>query len=95
LAAQPDRYRNSLGFISRHGRGSSVGSDSPQVLQEFLTLRSMLSAGIVDCMETGSRTTDAAHFVVKDDADRRGPSTHDLVEELGGALGMMASCADT
>lgn len=55
----------------------------------------MLSAGIVDCMETGNRTTDAAHFAVKDDAGRHGPSTHDMVEELDGARGMMASWVDT
>lgn len=56
----------------------------PQVRQEPRAVRPVLAAGVVHGVEAGNRAADAAHFVVQENPDRRGPLPHDVVDELGG-----------
>jgi hypothetical protein len=78
LRSFPDLHpgQRFLSELVRH-RGSQIG-------EEFRMVGLMLSAGIIDGVEARDRATDAAHPVVEKNANCSGPSSHDVVDEIGG-----------
>jgi hypothetical protein len=60
---------------------------SLQIRQKMRAIYPMLATGVVHSVEAGNRTADAAHLVLQENADRRRPSSHDIVDELSGLNG--------